>query len=346
MSKCKIIEFQSIKYNQTLVEWQRPVITEEKIYLLQKKNPVNYKCIYLAIPWASIIDIYLIEKKMKDDLTISSFCESLDINNYKINNPDNIPVFTVCQHYLYGILGNVFTKLGINLIFASHCRNSQNKKLNKIIVKPFTLYPINAIDDEVDPYTIKFKELKYNFIGATTYLTNLASTEIRRTIVSKNHPPNTIVEGHRFWHFNEEVYKKYIDMYIDKDMIIEYYNRQERYKDVLSRSFFTLCPTGAGPNSIRIWEAMSYRSVPVIIGSDLMLPDIGVDWKEYMVFLSYQDIQNDIEPQLEKYNEDIMSYKCVDMYKKLFRENFDYPIRYYFDNIKEKAIVNPNSINY
>ena len=50
-----------------------------------------------------------------------------------------------------------------------------------------------------------------------------------------------------------------------------------RYRAVLARSKFVLCPRGFGPSSMRLFEALRAGRVPVII-SDEWLPPPRVDW--------------------------------------------------------------------
>ena len=46
----------------------------------------------------------------------------------------------------------------------------------------------------------------------------------------------------------------------------------DAYAATLQNSCFALCPSGSGPNSIRLWEALGYGSIPVILSDELQLP--------------------------------------------------------------------------
>lgn len=50
-----------------------------------------------------------------------------------------------------------------------------------------------------------------------------------------------------------------------------------RFREVLRRSWFVLCPRGHGTSTVRIYEAMAAGSVPVVI-SDEWEPPPGPDW--------------------------------------------------------------------
>ena len=48
--------------------------------------------------------------------------------------------------------------------------------------------------------------------------------------------------------------------------------RRERFRSVMGRSRFVLCPRGKGTSSIRLYEALAYGCVPVIISDDWVAP--------------------------------------------------------------------------
>ncbi|HEU5078248.1 MAG TPA: exostosin family protein [Opitutaceae bacterium] len=63
---------------------------------------------------------------------------------------------------------------------------------------------------------------------------------------------------------------------------------QARYFDICLRSRYLLCPRGAGPNSIRLFEALKMGIAPVIIADDFILPS-GVDWPSFAIFIKERD---------------------------------------------------------
>jgi hypothetical protein len=40
----------------------------------------------------------------------------------------------------------------------------------------------------------------------------------------------------------------------------------------MEETVYCLCPSGSGPNSIRLWEAIEFGCVPVLLSSKLELP--------------------------------------------------------------------------
>jgi hypothetical protein len=58
------------------------------------------------------------------------------------------------------------------------------------------------------------------------------------------------------------------------------------YNEVLSQSIFSLCPEGAGPNTLRFWESLAVGSVPVLFHNSLVLPPLGESrkWEHGIVY--------------------------------------------------------------
>ncbi len=64
---------------------------------------------------------------------------------------------------------------------------------------------------------------------------------------------------------------------------------QRRYFELSLRSKFILCPRGAGPNSIRLFEALKLGIAPVII-SDAWIPCEGPQWEKFAIFIAEKDV--------------------------------------------------------
>ena len=83
------------------------------------------------------------------------------------------------------------------------------------------------------------------------------------------------------WHFEDVVYRHQVqhelpESSIGTDETVASYNH------LLSESVFSLCPAGAGPNTLRLWESLAVGSVPVLLGPQPRLPEGGtlppIDW--------------------------------------------------------------------
>jgi hypothetical protein len=76
------------------------------------------------------------------------------------------------------------------------------------------------------------------------------------------------------------------------------FDYSKTYAQLLGRSKFILCPRGFGVSSIRIFEAMSFGRVPVII-SDAWQPSPGIPWREFSVVIAQSEVSA-IPVMLEK----------------------------------------------
>ena len=61
--------------------------------------------------------------------------------------------------------------------------------------------------------------------------------------------------------------------------------QRQRYIDRLRRSVFCLCPSGTGPNTIRLWEAIGSGAIPVIISDTFRPPGPRQLWDVAVFFL-------------------------------------------------------------
>ena len=91
---------------------------------------------------------------------------------------------------------------------------------------------------------------------------------------------------------------------------------------VLLRSKFSLCPSGSGPNSIRLWESLALGSIPVLLADTLELPNHKL-WDNAIVTILEKDIDNLVSIldniTLEKQKE--MRKNCLIIYDDL-KNNF------------------------
>ena len=53
---------------------------------------------------------------------------------------------------------------------------------------------------------------------------------------------------------------------------------------LLLNSKYTLCPSGSGPNSIRLWESLACGSIPIILSDTLDLPSHKINLVETSFF--------------------------------------------------------------
>ena len=292
--------------------WQKPAITEENVFRLFMKNK-NLPNNYLAFPWANMIDGMHTKKFIYNK-----------IKDFKITD---LSCFTVVQHIHFRNYLELFSKIGITHIFSSHRRSGDEKLEQKYNIKiiPFSLFPVQSNKENI----ININDRKYltSFIGQ--YDQKCYLTSIRQKIfdIFSNLKDNYVVRR-KEWHYQGMVYRN------EKETNTT--NEQE-YKDILRESKFSLCPSGSGPNSIRIWESMSYGSIPVILADTLILPEIqDLDWTDYFIIWKENDIDTlyDYLSNFPKEKLEEISNKNIQLYDKFFSiDNMEKTIVEYYKNV-------------
>ena len=238
--------------------WQYPVITEKTFYEQNKHDPK-----FLGVPWATIID------------------KRYDVNIiYKILKPliqDGVSYYTCCQHIYFRKLVHLWKHLNITNVYASHkCINEDS--LDGITIHPCPLYAV-GLARTAHPLTLAPKrDIDVSFVGAyqaENYLTNIRQ-KIFLLAKQLPHNPRIVIQDTGEWHFNSVVYSQHQNYNGDINPIGQHSRdkRATQYMDIMTRSRFSLTPSGSGPNSIRFWEALGSGSIPVLLADSLDLPSL------------------------------------------------------------------------
>jgi hypothetical protein len=117
------------------------------------------------------------------------------------------------------------------------------------------------------------------------------------------------------WHYEDNVYGNDKTARFSEDCY---------YKQMLMDSKFSLCPLGTGPNSIRLWESLSFGSIPVILSDKLILPkitffkklkysDFLIVWQEKKIDKLYEYLNS---MDIDTINN--MSNNCIKIYNEYF----------------------------
>ena len=155
---------------------------------------------------------------------------------------------------------------------------------------------------------------------------------------------NSFVNKLDEWHFNQAVYNNQLNIINSKlssgEIIEEKTNRENKYRQIMEKSLFSICPLGIGPNSIRLWESFTYNTIPVSISDDLWLPFyINIDRKELMIDIKEDDYQDILNLKMINSNK-ITKYqnKIMDFYQSyLTYEKFGSII---YEPFKKQNMVN------
>lgn len=249
----------------TDLQWQKPNATEFFASFRLLKDGNNFQDHYIPFPWASWIDL-------------ESHCNS------KIQLPPKIILnngirATVCQHIRALEYLQIFKRNGITDLFWSHATQELNQR-GGIRIHPFPLYPVRcATHTPAQPLRQPAQRtLLYSFQGA--YAPGLYRTSVRDWLFQLPSRPDAQVERRREWHYEQTVYREQVqgqaaDAVRHAQLALE----ADAYAATLQTSCFALCPSGSGPNSIRLWESLGYGSIPVILSDQLQLPGPADLWQ-------------------------------------------------------------------
>ena len=306
--------------NKLPVGWQYPVITELTMYNQQQNNPT-----YIGLPWASIID-----KQIDLNWVYRTICNHIHIH------PTTKKYSTCCQHVSYKQLIPLFVQLGITDLYISHKIKGLNV-LNNIRLHALPLYAVNIEDNErntlyktLTSYTSetnqstllhKKREYAYCFMGA--YNSKWYLSAIRNKIFTMKHPSNTFIKNTEEWHFENIVYGKQVGKW-NFDTTKEQKNKikLDIYNTILSKSRYSLCPSGTGPNSIRFWESLAFGSIPILLADTLELPEHPL-WDQAIIRLNENKVDTipTIVSLITKEKEEHMRKKCLQIYDD-FKDTF------------------------
>lgn len=243
--------------------WQRPVATEETalLRLEASKGPLSFD--YLGFAWATLMDGLKARTSGSKDIL-----QALLHAHQSCNSDASRRRATVAQHIRAVNYFDLFQAVGITDVFWSHAVNSYQTSKG-VRIHPFPLFPAQA-PDYVGSQKSEKRHLA-NFVGAynpTIYLTN-----VREVIFGDEgkHADLHIIKRDR-WHFDRAVYDEQIGGRTASDAQLQAEAKMKQdYVDAIRQSWFTLCPTGSGPNSIRIFESLALGSIPIVLSRELTL---------------------------------------------------------------------------
>lgn len=257
--------------------WQFPAVTEKHAFIKARSSlPTVANVVYLAFPWATLID--QLENKPKDAQFLIS-----KLNNLRGLIKANVRVVTVSQHILTLRYQDLFSNAGVTDVFWSHAVKEQPSFPDHLHIKihPFPLYPVQFIESNDKGDDAK-RDLLYSFVGAKSngwYLTKSRENIVtylagdkRGLVISRNN-----------WHYDKIVYDHQIKGIAPDQNLIDL-NASQEFRETLIRSKFSLCPSGAGPNTIRLWESIGLGAIPVILADTYLPPGDPLLWEEAVVF--------------------------------------------------------------
>lgn len=284
--------------------WQFPCRTEGVAWELHDAldDAVSDRAeihVYLGLPWATWLD------RRRVDPYQPRVQRELQMQRVRLNGfrrvlksmGTKLRVHTVCQHVHWRELLPTWRRLGLTDVWLSHAPQAHHEPNSPgLDLHPWRLFAVNVEDASrsaglrigADPAT---KPLLASFVGAHAdhYL-----SDVRLRLRALADRPGFHVVVTEKWHFEDVVYEHQVR----QRPLADSYKVDElvgRYNKLLSDSVFSLCPAGAGPNTLRLWESLAVGSVPVLLGPPPAMPEGGtllepINWDLIVLRISDEQI--------------------------------------------------------
>lgn len=318
--------------------WQYPCATEQQAYnnhtnlALGENLDVKEKVIntYLPLPWATYIDKKDYPTRYLERIKhlIFHYQEIASLFGYTLR------VHSVCQHIHWEKILDKCSELGITNLHLSHKDSSSDLKTREhgydMKLHGWPLIAVNYVIPErtngMIRKHIKEKSLLTSFIGAhMPHYRN--DSRIKLLDAAKEYGKEDVfVDLGKEWHFNKIVYEEQTLNKSIKNEYMDIHKQQTfRYNSILSDSVFSLCPEGAGPNTLRFWESISIGSIPVIFSDDLSIlkeTRLGNELLKHCIIYN-KDINSDLFNYLSSIRESdiiIRSNSIIDIYEKIHKK--------------------------
>lgn len=266
--------------------WQYPCATERQAYenhsdmTVGSNLDVGARIIhtYLGLPWATYID----RKRFPREIFPWLRPRIMGWRRMAVEHGYALAVHTVCQQIYWRRLVGRIRDLGVTDLHLSHCerKSDQERCARGLRIWSWPLMAVNVEDptrsmglEHGKP--IARRRYLASFIGA--YLPHYRSDARLRLLEAarRDGGDDLLVEVGDEWHFEKTVYQEQVG---NRQIAAEDRARQatatRRYNEILSNSVFSLCPEGAGPNTLRIWESLAVGAIPVILAEDWRPPEV------------------------------------------------------------------------
>lgn len=231
---------------------------------------------YLGLPWASYID----KKQLPDEVLKLNGLRVAGLHALARALGWELRVHSVCQQIHWRRLVDTFQQLGVTDLHLSHATTDIDPAREgwKLRIHSWPLFAPNIEVPErrvglTIGKPIEQKRYLASFIGA--HMPHYRSdVRVRLFEAAKaSGRDDVLVDLGSEWHFNKVVYKEQVQhkpLAEAETAAVE--NATRRYNEVLSDSVFSLCPEGAGPNTLRLWESLAVGAIPVVLAPQWVAP--------------------------------------------------------------------------
>lgn len=310
------------KHSTDVLFWQMPAKTEFDAYERHQKligpqienSTVNT---YVGLPWATIIDQLKFNPDLAEDAIPKVLIGTLAMRIKTARKilkklGAKLKVHTVCQQIYWNDLAEQFIKLEITDLWLAHKTKDADHK-DSMHLHAWPLYAVNIETPRrrLGLKAIPVNDRKYlaSFIGA--YMDHYGNDARPKMVNALKNQPDYCLKLNNMWHFNEEVYNQQLGLQVEEISTSAQFSVNE-YNEVLSDSKFSLCPIGAGPNTLRLWESLAMGSIPVVISDNyefpLLIKDDGsnFNWSDAVVMQGESELIH-LDQKLRSYSKDILT---------------------------------------
>ena len=261
-------------------DWQVPAATERHAFHQMRAQLTDEQkvtsAVYLGFPFATLIDLHM--QVGPDNPRTRALQNSLDELTPRLHGYER--VITVSQHIRAKECAHLFSHAGVTDLFWSHCvaEEATFTGYPDMRVSPFPLYPVQQVPRGEEDFD-RGRPILFSFVGARApdhYLTD-----------SRNHiidllqgDPRGKIMGRDGWHYEKIVYNAQIFQKADmSDADLANSSHASEFQHIMDDTTFALCPSGSGPNSIRLWESILNGAIPVILADTWMPPGDPALWQ-------------------------------------------------------------------
>lgn len=284
---------------------------------------------HLGLPWATYIDCRSLPADALQPIRINI----AGLRKLARSAGLKLRVHTVVQSIHWRRILGIVESLGVTDLHLSHW-TAEDASSNPSKAVAFHAWPLYAVNHEDRR---RRTGLQANLpVGEKTYLASFIGAHMKhyrsdirlrlQDIVKTSQCEDILFALKDEWHFNPVVFGEQVSGKKctpgDRDSLqdsTQFYNR------VLSNSVFSLCPEGAGPNTLRLWESLAVGSIPVIFSDAWNRQNLAQselrDLQHCCLFFSSADAGTFIDV-LRSYSRDQlaeMQFRCIETYARYRR---------------------------
>jgi hypothetical protein len=316
--------------------WQYPCATERQAFDNHLKisgfqhidigsRQVNS---YVPLPWATYIDT-----KTDKEMPLQELRRAIDFyRDIAAGSGFEFRVHTVCQHIHWSRLLEWLAAAGVSDLHISHNEVEAQRSVEaKGVDIKLHSWPLIAPNLENSDRTRGLEigrpvsERRYlaSFVGAHMRHYRSDDRLKLKKIADAVGARDVFVRVNEEWHFEQNVYKEQVrGEKLNIDEMDAQQKSLESYNRLLSDSIFSLCPEGAGPNTLRLWESLGVGAIPVVFGDDFLPPSPGgaLNWTDFSIQLpSVEADLFDYLRSVPRERVEQMQRNCLDVYHRFRR---------------------------